>query len=202
MTVPLRKRVKRRVRSVLLVAAVRLLAFVPLRLALALGTAVGSVGWVLARRMRRQILAQLAIAFPERSDAEREAIGRASLLHLAWLAAEVMTLPHWRARLPDYVGLAPGVEEVFRGALARGRGVVYVAGHVGNWELMVQRVPRLGPFPAATIAKATIHAELNVLIERTRGDGGVETLWREDQATAHAMIRCFKENKILGILID
>ncbi len=157
MTVPLRKRVKRRVRSVLLVAAVRLLAFVPLRLALALGTAVGSVGWVLARRMRRQILAQLAIAFPERSDAEREAIGRASLLHLAWLAAEVMTLPHWRARLPDYVGLAPGVEEVFRGALARGRGVVYVAGHVGNWELMAQRVPRLGPFPAATIAKATIH---------------------------------------------
>ncbi|HEX9307721.1 MAG TPA: lipid A biosynthesis acyltransferase [Anaeromyxobacter sp.] len=202
MTVPLRKRVKRRVRSVLLVAAVRLLAFVPLRLALALGTAVGSVGWVLARRTRRQILAQLAIAFPERSDAEREAIGRASLLHLAWLAAEVMTLPHWRARLPDYVGLAPGVEEVFRGALARGRGVVYVAGHVGNWELMAQRVPRLGPFPAATIAKATIHAELNVLIERTRGDGGVETLWREDRATARAMLRCFKENKILGILID
>ncbi len=72
MTVPLRKRVKRRVRSVLLVAAVRLLAFVPLRLALALGTAVGSVGWVLARRMRRQILAQLAIAFPERSDCFKE----------------------------------------------------------------------------------------------------------------------------------
>ncbi len=139
MTVPLRKRVKRSVRSALLVAAVRLLALLPLRVALALGTA---------------------------------------------------------------VGLAPGAEQVFRGALARGRGLVYVAGHVGNWELMAQRVPRIGPFPAATIAKATIHPGLNVLIERTRAAGGVETLWREDPATARAMIRCFKQNKILGILID
>src|SRR6266511_684656 len=139
MTVPLRKRVKRSVRSALLVAAVRLLALLPLRVALALGTAVGR---------------------------------------------------------------APGAEQVFRGVLARGRGLVYVAGHVGNWELMAQRVPRIGPFPAATIAKATIHPGLNVLIERTRAAGGVETLWREDPATARAMIRCFKQNKILGILID
>ena len=56
------------------------------------------------------MLAQLAIAFPERSQAEREAIAKASLVHLAWLAAEVVTVPRWRARLPEYVGLAPGAE--------------------------------------------------------------------------------------------
>ena len=63
-------------------------------------------------------------------------------------------------------------------------------------------MPRLGPWPAATIAKATIDPGLNVLIERARREGGVETLWREDPSTARAMIRAFKRNEILGILID
>jgi KDO2-lipid IV(A) lauroyltransferase len=202
MTVPLRKRVKRSVRSAAVRVAIRLLAHVPLRAALALATAVARLGWLLARDTRRQMCAQLALAFPEKTPAEREAIARASLLHLAWLAAEVITVPRWRTRLPDYVRLAPGAERVFRDAMGRGRGLLYVAGHVGNWELMAQRVPMLGPWPAATIAKATPDARLNALIERARADGGVETLWREDPATARAMIRCFKQNKILGLLID
>jgi KDO2-lipid IV(A) lauroyltransferase len=202
MTVPLRKRVKRGVRDVFLVAAVRLLSLVPLRLALALGTAVGRLAWLFARGTRRQMLAQLATAFPEKTETERAAIARASLVHLAWLAAEVVTVPRWRDRLDGYVALAPGAEDVVRRAMARGKGLVYVAGHVGNWELMAQRVPRLGPWPAATIAKATIHQRVNVLIEESRRAGGVDTLWREDPSTARAMIRCFKRNQILGILID
>jgi KDO2-lipid IV(A) lauroyltransferase len=202
MTVPVRKRVKRRVRSVFLVAVVRLVSLVPLRAALAIGRAVGRLAWHLARGTRRQMLAQLAIAFPERPLAEREAIARATLVHLASLSAEAVTLPRWRARIDDYVGLAPGAEQVFRDAMARGKGLVYVAGHVGNWELMAQRVPRLGPWPAATIAKATIDPGLNRLIEQTRRDGGVETLWREEASTARAMIRCFRQGGILGLLID
>ena len=202
MTVPLRKRVKRSVRSAILVAAVRLFGFVPLRVALALATVVGRLAWRVAPGTRRQMLAQLAVAFPEKAPAEREAIARACRVHLAWLAAEVVTVPRWRDRLDAYVGLAPGAEELFRSAMARGRGLLYVAGHVGNWELMAQRVPRLGPWPASTIAKATIHPGVNVLIEKARREGGVETLWREDPATARAMIRCFKRNEILGILID
>jgi KDO2-lipid IV(A) lauroyltransferase len=194
--------VKRRVRSVFVVAAVRLVSLVPLHLALALAAAVGRLAWHVAPETRRTMLAQLAIAFPEKPVAEREAIARASLVHLAMLAAEVVTVPRWRHRLDGYVALAPGAEEVFRAAMARGKGLLYVAGHVGNWELMAQRVPRLGPWPASTIAKTTIDPGLNVLLEEARREGGVETLWREDPATARAMIRAFKRNEILGILID
>jgi KDO2-lipid IV(A) lauroyltransferase len=202
MTVPLRKRVKRSARSALVRACVRALACLPLRAALALATAVGRLAWLVARDTRRRMLEQLAVAFPERTPAEREAIARASLVHLAWLAAEVVTLPRWRARLSSYVGLAPGAERLLSDAMARGRGLVYVAGHVGNWELMAQRVPMLGGWPAKTIAKATPDARLNALIEQLRAAGGVVTLWREDPATARAMIRCFRQNEILGILID
>ena len=153
MTVPLRKRIKRSVRSALLRALIQLVARVPLRVALALATRRRArSGGSLAGRTRRQMLAHLAIAFPEKTAAEREAIGRASLVHLAWLAAEVATLRTWRHRLPEYVSFAPGAEERLRAAPRAGKGLVYVTGHVGNWELMAQRVAAR-PRPSATIAR-------------------------------------------------
>jgi KDO2-lipid IV(A) lauroyltransferase len=200
MTVPLRKRIKRSLRSAVLRAVIHLLVRVPLRLALVVAGLVGRAGWVLARGTRRQVLAQLAIAFPEKTTAEREAIGRASVLHLARLSAEVATLRSWRGRLPERISYAPGVEERLRQLSAAGRGVVFVTGHVGNWELMAQRVA--GEIPSATIARAGNDPALTALIGRIRAEGRVETLWREDPATARAMIRCFRQGKLLGILID
>jgi len=200
MTVPLHKQVKRGVRSVLVRAAIRLFALVPLRPALALASFVARLGWVVARKTRAQMLAQLAVAFPDRPEAEREEIGRASLHHLAWLAAEVATLDGYRARLPEYVGFAPGAEARLRELMGRGRGLVYVTGHIGNWELMAQRVA--ADHPSATIARTGNDPKLTELIGRARAKGKVETLWREDPGTARAMIRCFKQGKLLGILID
>ncbi len=200
MTVPWHKRMKRSVRSWVVRGAIRLLTHVPLRPALAFAALIGHAGWLLARKTRAQMLAQLAIAFPERTAAEREEIGRASFRHLAWLAAEVATLRTYRSRLAEYVGYAPGAEARLRALLAAGRGIVYVTGHVGNWELMAQRVA--GEIPSATIARTGNDPKLTELIGKARAEGKVETLWREDPKTARAMIRCFREGKLLGILID
>jgi KDO2-lipid IV(A) lauroyltransferase len=200
MAAPLHKRIKRSVRSALIRALIRVLAFVPLRPALAFATVVGRLGYALAGTTRGQMLRHLAIAFPEKTPAEREAVARASFLHLAWLAAEVATLRTYRSRLRAYVTYAPGAEERLREVMARGKGLVCVAGHVGNWELMAQRVA--GDVPSATIARTGNDPKLTALVGRMRAEGKVETLWREDPATARAMIRCFKQGKLLGILID
>jgi KDO2-lipid IV(A) lauroyltransferase len=200
MAVPLRKRVKRRVRSALVRAVVWLFGFVPLRPALALATLVGRGGWPLAGRTRAQMLAQLAIAFPGKPPEEREAIGRASLVHLARLAAEVATLRTWRRRLPEYVRFAPGAEERFAEAIGRGKGLVFATGHVGNWELLAQRIAMR--WPSAVIARTGNDPGITELVGRIRAAGNLETLWREDPSTARAMIRTFKQGRPLGILID
>jgi KDO2-lipid IV(A) lauroyltransferase len=200
MTAPLRKRIKRNLRSAVIRGLVRLLGWVPLRVAWALATVAGRAGWPLATRTRRLMLAHLAIAFPEKSAAERDAIGRASLLHLAWLAAEVATLPRYRGRIREYVRLTPRADALLREAMGKGRGVVYVTGHLGNWELMAQRVA--ADYPSATIARAGNDPRLTELLGNARAKGQIETLWREDPGTARAMIRCFKQGKLLGMLID
>ena len=199
--VPLHTRVRRELRSLFLQGVVRVIALLPLRPVLALGSLVAALAWRVARRTRALMLAHLAVAFPERSPAEREAIARGSLRHLAWLAGEVVALRSYDARLEEYVTFAPGAEEGMRAALAQGRGVIVVTGHVGNWDLMARRVARAG-MPTSTIAKASGDPRLTAIIERERARGGVETLWRENPSTARAMIRCFKQNRLLGLLID
>jgi KDO2-lipid IV(A) lauroyltransferase len=200
MTVPLRKRIKRSLRSALVRALILAISRLPLRAALTLADAVGRLAWAAAGTTREQILANLLIAFPEKTEAERQAIGRGSLVHLARLAAEAATLPGWRHRLPAYVSFAPGAEERLRALAARGEGLLYVTGHVGNWELMAQRVA--AEQPSATIARAGNDPKLTALLGRLRLGGGVETIWREDPGSARAMLRCFKQKKLLGILID
>jgi Kdo2-lipid IVA lauroyltransferase/acyltransferase len=201
MAVPLRKRLKRAIRSVLLRAAIRILSVLPLRPALAFGAAVGRLAWVLAPGQRRLMLEHLAMAFPEQAEEERCAIARASLVNLGRVAMEVVTARPGRPRIEEYVSFAPGSEEIIRRAMARGRGLIFVAGHIGNWELLARRLALITQ-PNAVIARRNADPRLNELVERFRHEGGNATLWREDSRTGREIIKLFRRGGALGILID
>jgi len=195
------KRLKRALRSLLLRAGIRVLSLLPLRAGLGLATLAGRVGWRVAGETRRLILAHLEQAFPALAPAEREAIGRACLVHLAWLVAEVVILGSHPERMEAYVSFVPGAEARLRQVMAEGRGLVMVSGHVGHWELLARRVALAG-IPCATIAKEGSDPKLTALLHGFRGAGGAEILLRDAPSTARAMIRCLKQGKLLGLLID
>jgi KDO2-lipid IV(A) lauroyltransferase len=194
------KRVRRAARAAVIVAFVRMLMTMPLGLGLALGGALGRLGWFLSARMRRDMRASLAAAFPEKDEAERDAIARASLLHLGWLGGELITMRSWAPRLDDYVEAPAEAVATVERAVARRKGIVLVLGHIGNWELTC----RLARYvqPSAVIAKRSWHASLDALAERSRALNRVGTIWRDDPATGRAMLKLFKEAGTLGILID
>jgi KDO2-lipid IV(A) lauroyltransferase len=201
MAVPLRKKLRRGARSLALRLVAAVLALLPLRAALRVGALAGQLAWRLAGGTRRLMLEHLALAFPEKTEAERRAIACASLVHLGQVALEVVALRRYRDRLEDYVSIAPGGEELVRAALARGQGLVFVAGHLGNWELLAQRFSRVAQ-PNAVVAKRNADPWLNGAIERLRAEGGLQTFWREDSATGRSLLRLFKQGGGLGILID
>jgi KDO2-lipid IV(A) lauroyltransferase len=199
--VPLRKRVKRTLRSALVRAAIRLLSFLPLRPALAFGSVVGTLAWWLAPSQRRLVLTNLALAFPELDPEERRSIGRTSLVRLGQMAMEVVLAGSGRLDVERYVSFAPGAEELLRRAMARGKGVVCVAAHTGNWELLARRIAMVAQ-PNAVIARRNADEKLNALVARFRQSGGNQTLWRDDPATGREIIRLFRRGGALGILID
>jgi Kdo2-lipid IVA lauroyltransferase/acyltransferase len=199
--VRLPKRLRRASRSLLLRGLIRVGALLPLRAGLAVGTFAGNVGWYLAPPLRRRMLANLAIAFPLLTPAERARIGRHSLVHLAWLATEMVTAHSYAKRLEDYVSFVPGAEERLRGLMAQGRGLIMVSGHIGHWELLARRVVRAG-VPSATIARAGSDPKLDAVLGQFRREGAFDVLLRDAPSTGRAIIRCLRQGKLLGLLID
>jgi KDO2-lipid IV(A) lauroyltransferase len=199
MAAPLHKRVRRAVRSVLIRFALRLLGLVPLGPALWLGGAVGRLGHRFAGKTRALALAHLAQAFPEKTPAEREAVCRDMFVHLGRSTTELASIRWFDRRLDTYVEVSP--PGLLGEVMARGRGMVFVTGHVGSWELLARRIARAG-VPNAVIAKSRGDKRLNELAARFRAEGGVTTLWREDPDTGRAIIRTFRSGKALGLLID
>jgi len=198
---PLAKRLKRFLRYLLVRAALAIVSALPLGLARSLGAGFGRFAFAVAGGERRKALKSLARAFPEKSDAERHALARASFRHLGMAAFEVGATASMDAQLEHLVHWSAEDRGVLDAALARGKGVVFVSGHVGNWELLARRVARAG-YPSQSIAKETTDPRLTVLVERFRARGGVRSIWRGQEGAARAMLRALKSGEILGLLID
>ena len=198
MTVPLRKRVRRSIRSIVLAALLRLIALIPLGPAVRLGAFLGGLGYRFLGQTRRLALRHLEQAFPEKAEAERQEIARRMFVHLGMSAMEVTSIRSYADRIERYMDIDPAP---LQAALAQGKGIVFVTGHLGNWELMARAVAKVGA-PVSAVAKRGGDARLMGLIEGWRQDGAVTTLWREDASTARALLRVFKENRVLGILCD
>jgi Kdo2-lipid IVA lauroyltransferase/acyltransferase len=194
------KLARRSIRAAAIRGGIRVLMLLPLPVATAIGAALGRAAWALSGGLRREMRASLSIAFPERSAAERDAIARASLVHLGRVGGEVITMRQWAARVDELVEAPPEAVATVERAWARRKGIIFVLGHIGNWEL-TSRLSRYVQ-PNAAIAKRTWHRSLDAFSERFRAEHGVGTFWRDDPATGRSMLKLFKQGGALGILID
>lgn len=199
--IPWRKRTRRAIRAAIILALVRFWGWLPLPLAASLGRFMGSVAWRLAGKYRRLALDHLAIAFPHLSESEREAIGRGCFRHLGWCAAEIAQERRIDARLESYVTFDPGAEETIREAIAEGKGTIVITGHVGNWELLARRIARIRK-PSRVVAAPMNSPPLTAAMDAYRARGGVTTLWRGQSTLGREMLATFRDNAMLGLLID
>ena len=119
------------------------LGWLPLRLVVFLGRALGILGWYCAPGYRRLVRRNLGIAFGSEFDAKQKtAIGREHFARLAGnFAAGACLSGVGVDRLMQLVDLE-GVEHL-DGPIAEGKGVVMFIGHLGNWELLARLSPRL-----------------------------------------------------------
>jgi KDO2-lipid IV(A) lauroyltransferase len=90
---------------------------------------------------------------------------------------------------------------VFRDALAEGRGVVYVAAHLGPWERMAALLVEEG-FPVATVARESYDPRFTALYERIRAPRGVRSIYRGRPGAATAIVRELRAGRAVGFLID
>lgn len=179
----------------LLIVAVR---FMPAAMVDACGSALGLTFYTLDRSHRRVAARNVAAAFPTRTLAEQTAIVRGTFKHFGRLLFELLKF----STLTDQQMLArvefEGEERV-RSAYAQGRGVLFVTGHFGYWELQAL-VHGLKLQPMAVMARALDNPYLHGLLERMRTRTGNSVIYR--QGTLRRAMRVLQEGQGVGVLID
>jgi KDO2-lipid IV(A) lauroyltransferase len=122
------------------------LSALPRETAVRAGMSIGRLAYKLAGGLRRVALRNLEIAFPEKSLEEREAIALASFENLGRVLGDLTQFPKATPEtLRDTIEFQFDSEEVReteeRKALdaerAKGRGILLVGPHLGNWEMGV-----------------------------------------------------------------
>ena len=183
----------------------------PWRLGVALGGRVGWLAFAALPGARRRALAHLAIAFPDGAGdssvtldrclaADHRAIARRSFVNLGRSAFEVLMLSR-RSHPPIERLCAIEGEERLKAALAAGRGVIFLTGHLGNWELMAALVTRRG-YPASVVATPVYDPRLDRRLVDARARHGVHTISRGSPSAARHLLSGLRRNAILGMLID
>jgi KDO2-lipid IV(A) lauroyltransferase len=162
------------------------------------GTLLGFLFYTVDRSHRRVAERNVAAAFPSRSRRERRLIVRAAFAHFGRLLFALLKFstlsPEAMLARVDFEG-----EERVRAAYAHGKGVLFVTGHFGFWELQAM-VHALRLRPMTVLARTLDNRRLNALLERIRTRTGNGVLYRK--GTIRRVIRLLQDGQGVGILID
>lgn len=196
-----RRRFRRYVTYLAIRAFLGFLWALPLRVSRGIGRTLGWLAWTLVRRERARALAHVAAAFPDRAPAEQRHIARGAFLALGDSVAELAHVDRLRRRFDTYVDCDPQSRAALEAALSKGRGVLIIAGHIGNWELLALYLAWCG-CPLRTLARAASDPRLSAFVRRFRESRGVQCILRHEDGAPKAMLRAFRDNAALGFLID
>lgn len=166
----------------------------------AIGTTLGGLAWLVARRDRRRALEHLSIAFPGWSARERHDIVRRMFRHLGTSLLEILWLPRVDVATRDRTTTVEGLEPALALVRAR-RGFVAYTGHCGNWEWLACCVASYG-IPLTVLQRERNEEDVNDFITETRARFGITTIDRGSTAAAREMLRAVKSAGGLAFLID
>jgi KDO2-lipid IV(A) lauroyltransferase len=162
------------------------------------GGLIGRAVYVFDGTHRRIAARNVAAAFPGRSIAERRHIVRGAFAHFGRLLLQLLKFstlsPAAMLASVEFEG-----EDHVRSAHAQGKGVLFVTGHFGFWELQAM-VHALRHPPMAVVARALDNPALNELLERMRTRTGNSVIYR--QGTLRRILRTLQAGQGVGILID
>lgn len=185
--------------SCFLYAGAWLLGRLPLRLLRAVGRGVGA--WMYARDRKEARIARvnldwigLGLAVPERERQVREILRNA-------VANLFETLRIWTSGDERNRCLIEQVhgESLLKAALARGKGMLLVAPHYGNWELLVSEMARRGRF--SLVYRDPGNGWGDAFLRLARQREGI-TLVPANATAMRPLLRALQSGEVVGITPD
>jgi KDO2-lipid IV(A) lauroyltransferase len=128
-----------------------------------------------------------------------EEIARETFIHLGMSLVENCRLYHGRG---NYL-----IDEIeFRGrehydtARARGKGLIFLTGHCGNWELGALAYGRKLQSSISVVARRQNNPYLNTMVEKMRMHYDNRVIYKEN--ALRSMLSVIKQQNTIGLLVD
>src|SRR3989475_6360319 len=176
------------------------LGMLPRPAAIGLGRAIGRIAYWLPLKLRRTGERNLEIAFPEIDEQARQRLLRGCFDSLGRLLAEFSQFPRMsperlRGMIEyDQVGLGH-----LRDAEKNKRGVIFLTGHLGAWELLSFGWSAL-EYPISFLVRPLDNERIEEMIERVRTRFGNQAI--DKKSAAREALRVLRGGGTLGILSD
>jgi len=153
----------------------------------------------LLKLRRNVVMKNLAIAFPELTEDERKALCRRCYTSSAKTFIEIMALPALEYEEIESWITTECIEEI-REFHARGKGLILLTAHFGNWEIGALGIARKLGVPIATLAQPQRNGYITEWMEKRR------TMWgNKVYKTGHAAMTLYKalrNGEIIGVVGD
>lgn len=159
----------------------------------------GRIWFVFDRRHRNVAVENLRLAFGDRLNAvEIRSMARQVFCNLIRIVFEI----GWGMRLD-----ASRIQDHFRyyglhhlqAARVKGRGVLVLSAHIGNWELLGNAVGSIG-FPMSAIYRPLDFKPLDLFFVNLRSRNGTRLFPKEGAMLK--IIRSLRNNELVGVLLD
>jgi KDO2-lipid IV(A) lauroyltransferase len=174
------------------------LGVLPRSAARQVGAVFAALAYQVHTPLKRAAMFNLQLAFPEMAVAERERIIRGMVRQIGWMAGEFSQFPKYTAKNIAEIVTIDGAKN-FDCAQRRGKGVLFLTGHMSAWEL--------APFAHALyshrlhfLVRPVANPRVDALINRYRCLSGNQPI--EKNRSARAILKVLGEGGTVGILAD
>ena len=194
-----RQRLKNTIIIQVVTRAFKALKSIPLRYLYGWMRVLSKLAYLLDVSDRNRAVSQLQQGL-DISEKDARALTREMFEHLGKVGMEWVHKDRLLEEHPDLQLSAPH-RALFETALEENKGLIAITGHIGNWELLAQMVAKAG-FPVVSVARPTYDPRLTRWVHELRSSQGMKILWRGTSSSPKEILRVFRDNHILGMLID
>ncbi len=177
----------------------KLFAWLPLPLLHAIAHPLGWLLYGLQHKQRYYAETNLALCFPELSATERGRLARGSLVEIVKVLLEYPLLFLGRDnRVQNLIREVSG-ESLLKEGLARGKGVIALVPHLGNWE--VTNLYTSQHHPLTSMYRPQRHPGMDAMIKQGRERYGAKLVPSNNKGMRE-LLRALQQGEIIGALPD
>jgi len=192
--------VKRKILYFLVVVLRFLTFFIPFRLGQKIGSFLGYLSYFVVKKYRNTAIENIKTCFPEMKDSEVCSLTKRVFINQGKNFFEVLMFHRLNKKNVEKIVSFEGRSNLEK-AFSFNKGVLILAAHFGNWELLGASLSIFG-FPINVIARRVYIEGLERIITKIRMSKGMKVITRGERDSSYGIVRALHKNQAIGILID